>query len=972
MENVSTEKLAEMEIDTSESNSNINKIISKSKKNRKKTPYSKLKRHVMNEINKKKLIGDITINDSAFEILMEYFKKKCNLIENSNTHIVKDIMFAVALVQIGIRYYDGNFWKHVANILGKKKLNTNFQAWIGDSFVYTLMSYNKVILDKHDKVNNILMHGFVSDHYADEMFDFLFKYYNIDLERDLQRNDKEMMNNLIEVIQRTDNSERTYLLVRQTANAIKVNIRGGKIRIRNLLKLIDKCFWENIIPVNPVSRLSILFNKWQESSDEFKLEYSKYNCLSDNSYRKKSYSSPYIKCYFNDNKFKLILPAQLIKFEYKNDVKWKIYTQSHQFTEDAYLYEAVTGYKTEGRELDIKNEDIFNEFKIELDCNEKCIRFFKLKGDCIRFFDRDGNLLNSDNNLQSGQVYAFTRENEYVLSEALILNEPAGNLVRNYFELEKGDIVRLPDGKTISIGKKIEEGLMQRKMLKDAYAKIDDEVIPIYREPPILLIKMQKKRAIGTVIQVNNKKYRMFDEKAIMVNLNDRSKEVGYIINLKNYSCKDDGIYTIMVDVPNDKTKRFWKFILVNGITYEFQDSPYVFKSRGTINFNEALKIDAKDSNISKNCDENSFNFEVNPKNDYIEFIYEMKKQSVNLYFYVPVLKWSFNKDKWNIEKPMDIWYSDFPSYIYFKYPTDKLTLSLDEKINYEDLQEQSVTYLKSKSKGIFICDVTRFKSWFGREKIKRCIFIDIKKTRIEFLSIITRSLVADHTIRGDFKLNKLIGEFDIIGKANYYADIKYLEANETLQEKLLLNDGKFAIDSTLINGRYEVALYEEEEDDTGFGVSEYSFLNSFVYTMVNPYDLTGRSILIKSIKKSESSTYQRRLSCNYIIYGLKRVKNSDDNNYSGNMIINSFHDSPINYKVNVKFYNLDRLQYAYITYYDGYDYIEFLFDTYKCIIVKEEEKGLKRAVKYRRYESIYPEDYVYVVEFIDFVPEKN
>lgn len=147
----------------------------------------------------------------------------------------------------------------------------------------------------------------MSDYYANEMFDFLFKYYNIDLERDLRRNNREMMQNLIDVIQRSDNTGRTYLLVKQTANAISANVRGGKIRVRRLLRIIDKCFWDQITPVNPVSRLSVLFNRWQENSSEFKLQYNKYHGGTICEGGKKSYSSPYFNPWCSG--FILFLPS---------------------------------------------------------------------------------------------------------------------------------------------------------------------------------------------------------------------------------------------------------------------------------------------------------------------------------------------------------------------------------------------------------------------------------------------------------------------------------------------------------------------------------------------------------------------------------------------------------------------------------------------------------------------------------------
>lgn len=941
----------------------MNKVKQPSK--RKLTSYERLKKRILKEFPKKKFIGDISIKDSEYEILIEYFKRKCDILKNSNTHIINDVIFATALVQIGIKYYDGNFWRHVTEVFGTEKINPIYQTWIGQSFIHTLSLNKKILLDGSERVNNILMHGFVSDHYANEMFDFLFKYYNIDLERDLQRNNSEMMNGLIEVAERNDNTGRTYLLVKQTANAIIANTRGGKIRIRRILRLIDNCFWKQLTPSNPISRLTVLFCKWQENSNEFKFQYNKYNCGSVNAEGKKSFSSPYIICNFLNTTFKLVLPSQLIKFEFENNVRWNIINQEHEKIILTSLYQAVTGYKTDEKEFSINAEDIFNEFIIKLICSDKIIRLFKINADCIRFFDKDGDYLNSTTSLPEGDVYAFTKENQTPISEALIENEPIGKLLRSYFKFEYGDIVRLPDGKPVSIGKKLEEGLQHRKVLKASYAINNGVIIPIYSAPPIILIKTLAKRANGTLIEINSNRFRLFDKQTTVIELKDRSGETGYLLNLSDYGCTQDGVYTIIVDVPNDNTNRFWKFVLISGISCEFEDAPYIFKSKGTIRFNEGLVIKSQESKIIKNNDENSFNFSMEPDIDDLKFVFNTKDEAINLSFDIPVLKWKFDRGLWNVEKPSDIWHSDFPQAIYFKYPDDKIKISMEEQIEDDnDLEEQAVTYFKSKSKGIFECDTTRFKSWFSRDKVARNIYFQFCKNRTEFIRVITRSFIVSHMLKGDFESGKLKGEFDIIGNANYYVDVKMREKECVLAEKLPVIHGKFDLESTLSSGLYRVNIFEDEEDDTGFGVTNYLPIGEFEHNLINPYDLDGKTIVIRHIKKTDS-LFQIQLNSKYVVSDLKRVEESNKHNYVGKLLVKTVSGYRIiAYNVNVEFFDLDKLQYVYLTYYDEYDFVEFLYDTNKKAIVKEEEKGLKRAARYRRYDSLYAEDYLYVVQF--------
>jgi len=356
------------------------------------------------------------------------------------------------------------------------------------------------------------------------------------------------------------------------------------------------------------------------------------------------------------------------------------------------------------------------------------------------------------------------------------------------------------------------------------------------------------------------------------------------------------------------------------------------------------------------------------PEVDNLQFSYKIKNKVINLSFDIPALKWRFDQGLWNVEKSPDIWHSDFPSTIYFKYPQDKIILSMDEHIeNENDPDDQTVIYLKSKEKGIFECDTTRFKSWFGREKVLRSIFLDIPKNRTEFARIITLSIVAAQILKGNFESEKLIGEIEIVGHANYFVDVVFVETKEKLAEKLQLKDGKFEIESNLTNGLYQVNVFEDENDDTGFGIANYLPIGEFKHSIINPYDLHGKNIAIKFMKKGQDSPFQMEPSCKYVVSNLKRLDQSDKYNYKGKLIHGS---SPIAYDVFVQFIDLNKLQYVYLTYFDGFDYLEFLYDTKRKIIVKVEEKGLTRAVRYRRYDSLFPEDYVYVVEFTNDIPK--
>ena len=204
-----------------------------------KTPEGKLIRRLNREFKKCKYIGDIQITDEEYDILKVFFKNGYSNICQKYDHSVISISFAVALVQIGIRFYDGKFWPHIRRELGVEKLDGVHQNWIGTSFYKTLLHYGKFHVDENEFVNNILLHCFITKHYADELFDFLFAYYQIDLDRDLNRNNTDMRNFLLQSMSKSEVSARTYKIKKHTADAVSFNEIGCKIRIGRILRFMD-------------------------------------------------------------------------------------------------------------------------------------------------------------------------------------------------------------------------------------------------------------------------------------------------------------------------------------------------------------------------------------------------------------------------------------------------------------------------------------------------------------------------------------------------------------------------------------------------------------------------------------------------------------------------------------------------------------------------------------------------------------
>ena len=171
-------------------------------------------------------------------------------------------------------------------------------------------------------------------------------------------------------------------------------------------------------------------------------------------------------------------------FEYDKGVYWKITQGGNTMRVDVDLYQGVTGYKTNEININIGSDALLQEIDIELMCDDFRLRRFRMVSDCVRFFNKTGQSIQPDS-LPTGEVYAFTLFNDILTSEAFIDRERRRGLSLTYFDFQYGDILRLPDSAFLSVGKKVEEGLLPRGRIIGAYGINEEDLqIPLYKKPP--------------------------------------------------------------------------------------------------------------------------------------------------------------------------------------------------------------------------------------------------------------------------------------------------------------------------------------------------------------------------------------------------------------------------------------------------------------------------------------------------------
>lgn len=360
----------------------------------------KLQKHLNTKINRQfktcRYIGDIVISEDEYIILKAYLRSICRKYLNTSERYITSPIFAVALVQIGIHKYDGRFWPHVEREIGME-LPGSYQKWIGRSFYKTLEKYNKYKVAENEMMNNILLHCFITNYYASDLFDFLFAYYQIDLERDLTSNSKEMRDYLMQSMASGENTARAYKIKKHTSDAVAFNTRGCKIRVGKILRFMDNALFYGLFPRTSQNRIAQLFCKWADESKKFNQAKKAIAGLTKRG--EKRYSSPYLRYNGNQNRFELVLPPQYIHLatnEELPNLHWKIVFSNVEKTLEAESENCVTGCKTRiVSDIYIPSDNIFDSIRIELIKNDAEVihKFTNIRAACIRFFDNNWELI---------------------------------------------------------------------------------------------------------------------------------------------------------------------------------------------------------------------------------------------------------------------------------------------------------------------------------------------------------------------------------------------------------------------------------------------------------------------------------------------------------------------------------------------------------------------------------------------------
>ena len=936
------------------------------------TPKQKLWRRIKREFPKKKLIGDISINDEEFALLVQELTFQHRRVMIQPDLLEADEVFCVALVQFGIRYYnDGAFWPFVEQQVNPGYFKTSHKTQFGNEFLRFMEDHNKLLNNNKKAMSNILLHGFVSDPKAADLFNFLYSYYSIDLARDIDRLDRDAMNALVESIKANDGRNRTYNLVEHTADAVRLNERGCKIRLRRYLKLIDRASWnQEEFSTNSGNRLMRRFAEWCNSDDEkiAKERKETRNLMS----KHRGGWKPYLCFDYKTDNFLLTLPARLVRGVEAPDVYWTVRYGDREAQVPVSVEAAVTGSVTKETSIELTNQEVFGAFDVSFSSNGEQQAKWKIPADPIRFFETNGDHV-EPKALRPGDAVSFSDRSYVPSSEAIYYQETWGGLLRCSFQFEEGDLIVFPDKKALSIGKRPAEGMLKRGLITGAYGEKEDKRYPVYSSLPSLFARILPESVNGTQLRVNGQNYRLFDNGApldgvIAFDLQERVPEEGVHIALGQFGVNKNGLYHVELDIPKDYAKRTWDFMLINGLEYSFDEAPYIFVENGVLCVPAKTGLKKHDEIIREAVEDGQLRFAFAiPEEDEC---FRLELDGVPVAFEIPKLSYRFPGDEsWQTKLLLSIWHKELPDIVEVRFPADRITILLDEEGNEDEDEEQhSRTYIKNREKHCFLCDLHSFRSWLGKRVSMRRFYVLLPEMSkpARFLNVYTKSLLVSAVLSADLRNDIIRGEFDIIGKAACYADIWF--EDKLLLEKEQILDGKVSFQTEICSGQYRVDVFESEEDEDGFDEPDYEQIGSKTMELINPSNLTGKHIEVTQLTRNDSDTYLR-LKRSYTLYDLQPMRNREKGYYSGHLVVREkeFGTYRNDYKACVYIPDFEELSKGYLFWLNEYDEDEpFIYDTERHFLVKTEDKNVSRIFRYHRYKLIEEEDYVYRISFVE------
>ena len=736
-------------------------------------PWLDLCRRLEDEFKKRDFIGDVLVSEPEYELLCKKLREYCrrNCYDNKrNNNILLPIWACVALVQIAIREYEGNYYDKLGEIVdyeGGRNGTDLLTKW----FLNTVSRYNKAVMrysvGMDAKVMNIRLHGFVCNSYANDFFDFLFDLYEKLLKRDARALDDETMKIVLEYF--ADNGRKNANVRKPAVYATEASPETVKNKIRAYIEIMDRSFFNEPLGTIEDDRLTILLRDYM-GAKESRFAIAKSKKKSDCK-REHFYASPYIRYHHETNSFTIELPSQ----RFCNDFEP---VNMHWCVEIAGLSPEIIpltprvvvnsdkimmGKIADEERLPLEKAYLFANIPIKLMNNGRALKSYSIEAADIRFFDKDNALIKDLNRMPFGEVVSFAPLGSMpVKSLAIDSMQNIGSLTRVYDTFCQGDILCLPNRRGIAVGKELKDGLARHGFVEGCRARLNDgEFCSVYGHLPTLFVRLPEDKLQGTALIINGgAPIRLLSDDAldnsnrlILAELLEDSDRIGAEINLGTFLDRaEDGIYHVRIDVPADRSDRSWTFALINGFSYQHNQKGDLFKQDRSLTAKQSSSAcwSPADDNSSDSCTyadgSHLLSWHSSPDEDYHYWRYK----DMEIGFPNPTLRYRFGDDgQWrsgeaSVER---IRCDRFNPMLYIKAPQSEAEVFAEDDSHNKLCSP--LPFAKRKSDEIISCDLTAFKSYFGAANGSCSISVKVPQgSKLELLSIMTRGVVNSFTVK--------------------------------------------------------------------------------------------------------------------------------------------------------------------------------------------------------------------------------
>ncbi len=871
--------------------------------------------------------------------------------------VTSDLRLAIALVIIAKQIYDqGNFWGKLSEAL-HLDIPSNKALIIGQIFLQTIKKYKLFVADRHKKnneyVQNILAHCFIPQNYRENFYEFLFSFYDRNLNRCIPENIDEDIQDLKRYMRRMQNTQDeelhfdvsrnhaavSYKLIKSIQTVIAEEDIVIHKALLEYLELIDNYFYSNSTEKMPQSLINWCENKFEKLSSRRGPKYR-------NIPRFKN-SIPFIGYSAESDKVYIVIPERKFSEDISEAIVEIKKDNEDYCSVELELCQAYGYIKSDDVEfIEIDNNDLFSEFKIF--CNGKLIKTiektpFRIFQDirnsnvnvCIDYYEI--------NKFQEGEICILTQPQKTVeLNNTVLLKTSGHSRFNTYIFNMKQNTTVLIDDIPFEIDsceseKEIYKLFFNSPVTFNMKTEEGKDIVCTYSHPKIFFknpCDLLEKNSF--ILCSNNRPVSLKNNVEIKKLFSDNEYSV---IDLNNHIEKQIGEYILQIDIPGQQRINVCHYLLINGLDFKTDKNLYMFNTKAIITQNSPHYIEAENARIIGNISEDTtkINYEYKIDNDFtVKFDIELAHKNYKIEIPLQVFQYSFDSKKWFYLKKDFIFNHELNNYFYVKIPN----------ITYASLYMSNDSYfpIHSKNKGNYL----EFDIRTIIEKINKtdCYKDDLniefgyydKKPYQKIISTIINQIYIKY-FNFDFdKSNKCVyidTEY-YTKKYKFGVEIENVETNEVVN--LYLQEGKNYIKNLDSQGIYDITQYIETENLFGTTSDDKKILN--ILEKQTPTEV----LFLPSncqIKIQDLYYKNQRYPLNFD-YQIAKVQ--EFTNYFWGILYQNSKFKSKSYRINFKFIKKNKSK----IYFKLSNNTEFCYDTEDKVLIPSDEQSLCK--NYSRY----------------------